>query len=160
MKFTRYPELPSLELVDTKNNIWELRENWISQLVNGKAVLIRKGLQTDGASIPRAFWRVIGHPFIGWLLPHAIAHDALYAGELCTRAEADKYLLESMILAGVAWWKRNAVWSAVRAGGWLVWARHKTDDVIATRKQCEMIDTAVLSMLLAAPHNSKPPTQH
>lgn len=141
MKPKFYPDLPKLDPISDKDETWSVCDNWVSQLVQGKAVVIRKGLVTDGASIPRFFWRFIGHPMMQWLLPHALPHDALYAAEALSRSECDDFLLTSMKLADVPWWKRNAIWSAVRLGGWAVWNKHTTDGVILSRKYCRVIDS-------------------
>ena len=141
MKIVFYPELPKMEKLTDGTENWSVCENWVSQLVEGKAVLVKKGMVTDGASIPRFFWRFIGHPLMGWILGHALPHDALYMAELMERDKCDKFLLNSMVLAGVPWWKRNAVWSAVRLGGSLVWMKHNIDNVIADRKYCVLIDS-------------------
>lgn len=133
MKAVFYPDLPKLDPHSLKDETWVVAEPWFSQLTEGKAVLVRRGFVTDGASIPRAFWRLIGHPMMKWLLPHALPHDALYAAELMSRKECDGFLLMSMKLAGVPWWKRNAIWSAVRIGGGAVWRRHTEKSVKEAR---------------------------
>ena len=141
MKPSFYPDLPKLDPLSAKDETWTVCECWVSQLVEGRAVVVRKGLVTDGASIPRFFWRLIGHPFSLWLLPHALAHDALYAGELMSRKDCDRYLLLSMELAGVSWWRRNAVWSAVRLGGWAVWRKHTEASIEQARNKAMVIDS-------------------
>lgn len=141
MKVSFYPELPKMEKLTDGTENWCICENWVSQLVKGHAVLIKKGTITDGASIPRFFWRFIGHPLMGWILGHALPHDGLYMAELAPRDWCDKWFLNSMALAGVPWWKRNAVWAAVRCGGGVVWMAHKHDDVEAARRQCSVVDS-------------------
>lgn len=74
------------------------------------------------ASIPQAFQ---------WLLPvndrhklAAVLHDYLYTVQPVSRARADALFLEAMESLGVSWWKRNAMYAGVRAGGWVAWDRN------------------------------------
>ena len=150
MKVVFYPDLPKLDPHSQKDETWLVAEPWLSQLVEGRAVLVRKDLETDGASIPRVFWRLIGHPMMQWLLPHALPHDALYAGELLSRKECDDFLLTSMQLAGVSWWRRNAIWSAVRLGGDSVWRRHTKESVEQARTKAMVIDSDIWQSLKRA----------
>ena len=48
-------------------------------------VRVRPGFRTDGASIPRLLWRVFGSPYDPDIFAAAIAHDALYRGEILPR---------------------------------------------------------------------------
>ena len=134
-----YPELPSLTPVPDTSANWTVDCHWRSQLVKGRAVLIERGFATDGASIPSWAWRVIGHPWSKDLLPHALAHDALYAGELLTREECDQWFLDSMALAGVSWVKRYAIYEAVRLGGGNVWRKHTAEGIAAARRDAQLV---------------------
>ena len=133
-----YPELPSLTPVPDMTDNWTVDCHWRSQLVKGRAVLIDRGFATDGASIPRIAWRLIGHPWSKDLLPHALAHDALYAGELLDRKACDRWFLDSMTLAGVGLVKRNAIYAAVRVGGGCVWSKHTAEGVAAARRDARL----------------------
>lgn len=141
-----YPDLPALLPLPDKTENWRLECHFLTPLVNGRAVLLRRGLVTDGASIPRLAWRVIGHPFSKDLLPHALGHDGLYAAELMPRSDGDDWFLTSMALAdsnfelGVSWTKRNAVWSAVRCGGSFVWDRHTDASIADARRYVTLLD--------------------
>jgi hypothetical protein len=78
------------------------------------------GFHTDGASIPRAFWSILGPH--GAYFGAAIIHDYLYtqAGEaryLLDRKEADVIFREAMFNAGVGA-HRNIMYAAVRMFGW------------------------------------------
>jgi hypothetical protein len=90
-----------------------------------------KGFITDGASIPRFFWRVIGGPF-GRYRTAAVPHDAAYRGELIVthlgrpiprlaRCTADEWFLDIMRYEGIAPWKRRVMWWAVRHFGGRSW---------------------------------------
>ena len=94
-----------------------------------------KGTLTDGASIPRLFWRVIGPPLHDEYAPAAVIHDSAYEGTLLwlvngepvsyTRDMADdlfRYLMEAI---GVPAWKRDMMWRAVRWFGRSAWKANR-----------------------------------
>lgn len=145
-KLTMAPEFPSATPLPNKSEEWRTDCHWLSPLINGKAVLIRRGFYTDWASIPRFAWRVIGHPTSKYLIGHALPHDALYAAELMPRDDCDEWFLTSMAKAAenypleVGWAKRNAIWSAVRVGGSFVWGKHKAAGIEAARKLVTLLD--------------------
>ena len=135
---TKFPNAPIIQGIT--NDKWVLRTDYVCAF-KGKIVTIREGFETDGASTPNTpmiRW-IIGHPFSLPLLPCALVHDALYAGELLPRNECDWLFLELMKRAKINWVKRNLVWSAVRAGGGIVWARHTIDSVLKARKFCSCV---------------------
>lgn len=91
-----------------------------------------KGTLTDGASIPRFFWRIIGPPMTGRYRKAAVIHDAGYSGSLqwnvegqptaYTRKAMDTLFLRLMKALGVPWWRRRLMHWAVRwfgKGNWL-----------------------------------------
>ena len=80
------------------------------------------GFQTDLASTPRALWWLI--PPFGRYLVAAIVHDYHYMHQDVTRREADAEFYRLMYWYGVAWWKRWAMWGAVRCFGWGPWRRN------------------------------------
>ena len=83
------------------------------------------GTITDLASVPRFFWRIF--PPFGNYSQAAIVHDHLYRSDPYNmkRAKADEIFLQAMRDLGVGWWKRNTIWSAVRAGGWKPWRAYR-----------------------------------
>ena len=91
--------------------------------VAGRTITIDSGFETDLASIPRSFHWLI--PVNGKHRLAAIVHDWLYAKApaWCTRKVADQVLLEAMKALGESWWRRTAMYTAVRAGGWLYWRK-------------------------------------
>lgn len=110
--------------------------HWQCTLINDAVLTVRRGFSFDGASIPRLFWRVAGHPFQMPLLVAATAHDAMYSAELFSRGECDRIFRELMRRAGINRVKRNAVYYAVRCGGWAVWRRHTPESVARARDFC------------------------
>ena len=92
-----------------------------------------KGTRTDGASIPRFFWRFIGPPMTGKYRRAAVIHDSGYSGSLqwhtedgliaYTRKATDKLFLRLMKALGVSLWRRQMMYYAVRwwgKGNWTV----------------------------------------
>jgi hypothetical protein len=128
-----FSDLPPLDPPAKADGEWTITEDWQTPVIRGVAISIRAGMRTDGASIPRIAWRLVGHPFQVPLLGPALGHDALYAAELVSREEADRWFLEAMQKAGINWGKRNAIWLAVRAGGGVVWRRHTMRSVARAR---------------------------
>lgn len=88
-------------------------------------IVLKKGFLSDGGSVPKACYSIVGHPFEGYL-PACAVHDLLYRkdnGYDLTRAEADMILRDLMADLGYSWAKRWAFWSSVRAGGWRSWQK-------------------------------------
>lgn len=81
-------------------------------------ITVPRFFTTDGASIPRIFWNVIG-PF-GDYFHAAVIHDFLYTrfNTEFTREESDFIFLEAMHAVGVPWYRRHTIHAAVRLFGW------------------------------------------
>lgn len=88
----------------------------------GRILGVPRGFVTDFASVPRLLWTLL--PPWGRYTAAAVVHDWLYFAQVTTRAEADWVFLELMRRGGVAWCVRWAMYSGVRAGGWVAWGRH------------------------------------
>ena len=91
-------------------------------------ITVRKDFVFDGASIPRIFWSLIGAPQAGKHAHASLIHDWLYVHKFVDgmdikvgRKWADDLMLTMMKEDGVAWWRRNAIHRAVRAGGGRAW---------------------------------------
>lgn len=84
-------------------------------------VTVKNGLLSNGASIPQAFWSIIGCPMGGKYVGSAIIHDALYGSHVLTREESDKLFIDMMEHNGVGKIKRNLMYWAVRVGGKAAW---------------------------------------
>jgi hypothetical protein len=90
---------------------------------SGYTIRVRAGYSTDGASIPRLAWRLIGHPW-GQYLPAAIVHDILYETEIWDREMADQCFRDLMQWLEVPAWRRALMYRAVRTFGGPTWAKH------------------------------------
>lgn len=78
------------------------------------------GFVTDGASIPRLLWTVVGHP-LGKYAQAAVLHDYLYYRNMYTRKKCDNIFLDGMKTLKVNYIKRYAMYYAVRAISWIPW---------------------------------------
>jgi len=86
---------------------------------------VRVGFMTDFASIPRLFWIVL--PKWGKYGNAAVVHDWLYWTQRRSRPSSDRILREGMEVLAVPGWQRLVIYWAVRAFGWLAWARNRWD---------------------------------
>ena len=115
-------QVPYLEhLLDGKRAI--LRTPYKYQMDSGEILYIPAGFYTDGASIPKAFWSIIGGPW-GKYLYAALPHDYGYYTQMHTREEVDRKFLIVMKELGVSWWKYGVMHRAVRDWGWIPWKNY------------------------------------
>ena len=93
-------------------------------------VVIPAGYQTDGASVPRAFYNIIAR--FTDALPAALVHDIRYdpaVGEdgykrrTMTRKQADREFYRNLRASGVSRRRAWAAYLAVRSGGRAPWNR-------------------------------------
>ena len=95
---------------------------------------VHQGFDFDGASVIRPLWSIVGSPMTDGYQRAACLHDALYASEYFDRDVCDKLFLEAMASDGVGYFKRHAMYLAVRSAGWMVWKNHKPEEVNAYRQ--------------------------
>lgn len=92
---------------------------------SGVIISIPSGYETDLASIPRMFWRVIAPFELSIAAP--LVHDYLYGNggvaqnQVLTREETDKLFLDIMEAEGVSWWRRKIAYRAVRMFAGFAW---------------------------------------
>lgn len=87
-----------------------------------KIVRLEVGMPTDGASIPRPLWAIVGAPLDGEYTFAAVLHDAIYRGQFEARAIGDCLFRLGIDYAGGI---SRVKWAAVRAFGWLPWSGSK-----------------------------------
>ena len=115
---------PHLEPVLEKN-YYELIEPWLVR-APGMDFTVPKGFIFDGASIPRALWRLCGSPYDAPRVIAALAHDFLYATHICTRKEADQIYRDMQIALGIAKYKARIEYRVLRIFGGIAWRKHGT----------------------------------
>jgi Protein of unknown function (DUF1353)/Bacterial SH3 domain len=79
----------------------------------GKRWETKAGLKTDGASIPRVLWSVIGSPFTGKYLPAAVIHDQFCESKYRSWEATHNVFYEAMMASGVNRTQGLIMWAAV-----------------------------------------------
>lgn len=95
-------------------------------------VVILPGYVFDGASIPRWAWSFVGAPFDPTLVFSACVHDwycehSHEAGDYQARVIGDAVFFKLLANAGVGYWRRVAMYLAVRFNSWNKYGRHVAD---------------------------------
>jgi hypothetical protein len=123
LELIQRPRVRELELA----HAWGMRVGAVSYVAPAEML-------TDGASIPRIFWRVIDPPMYSLLFLGAVIHDAAYGGILrasndeadwlpVERDEADELLAILGEWNGFPGWKCRAAYEAVHRFGAGPWER-------------------------------------
>lgn len=111
---------------------------------NGRNMIhmVATGTLTDGASIPRLLWPILGHPITHTNLKVGVIHDDGYHRQELSRKVCDSIFYYSILdcmpprdakgLAGVvkiALWEAKAwtMWLGVRNWGWIPWRHRKRE---------------------------------
>jgi len=101
-------------------DVWQLTEDLVYYVGfegSDEKIIVPKGFQSDGASVPRIVWPIVGHPFQGDYCAAAWIHDWIYGTHIYQRKPGDEIFLEGMEVLGCWWWKRNVMWCSVRQFG-------------------------------------------
>lgn len=107
---------------------WKLEEPFeyhIGHENSGEIVYVPEGFITDFASIPKIFYSLVGGP-TGRYTRAAVVHDYLYVRGTYSRKRTDEIFYEAMTILKVSYWKRKAMYFAVRLGGRTPWRRYRT----------------------------------
>lgn len=121
-KFNNVQFPDKLVLVHAGGSDWLVKDPYRC-IWDGGSITVPKGFSTDLSSIPRAFRSII--PVVGNQNGPSVIHDWCYVNQWRnSRADSDDLLLYGLEAAGVWWLRRNAMYLAVRAGGWTVWNNH------------------------------------
>lgn len=73
-----------------------------------------KGLEFDGASIPRALWSLTGDPFTGDYRDAAVFHDQAYKLRARPKSECDRMFYNAMRCSGVGAFRAKKMYWAVK----------------------------------------------
>lgn len=123
-------EMPDVRGV--KGSVVRLLRDWHVEgmLPDGRIFYIdvRAGFDFDGASIPRALWRVCGHPLEAPRIAAALAHDWIYASKMVPRADADLIYRTICRMVGISAFCRTVEYVALRWCGWVAWRGHTVGD--------------------------------
>jgi hypothetical protein len=113
-------------LEELGNGSWKLQD-YFSYENDSIQVAVKSDFVTDGASIPKVFWSVVGNPLENDLLKPAIIHDGLYNLMQLKRLECDKLLREMLLFNGTSKMKAYFIYYAVRLFGGSHWRKDTTD---------------------------------
>jgi hypothetical protein len=108
------------------SSFWKL-QNDFSYENDSVKITVKSGFLTDGASIPKAFWSIVGNPLESDLLKPAIIHDGLYTLMKLSRLESDNLLKEMLLFNGASKAKVFLVYYAVRLFGNSHWKKDTSD---------------------------------
>jgi hypothetical protein len=84
---------------------------------NGKRWVAAAGYETDGASIPRAFWTLVGGPFEGQYREAAVIHDQYCSTKTETWQATHRVFYDGMIASGVSPELAKTLYAGVLLGG-------------------------------------------
>ena len=83
----------------------------------GQVWVAPAGSRVNGASIPRAFWSIIGGPFEGKYRNASVLHDVAYEEQKVSPQEADLMFYNAMRCAGVGATKAKTMYYALLRHG-------------------------------------------
>lgn len=118
--------LTPLRSEDEDGRSWKLLEplRYYSKILD-RVIELPAGFVADSYSAP--------YDFVGsWIVRGldrrpAFVHDKLYSERATTRKQADDVLLEAMESVGISWWRRQAIYRAVRLGGAMYWSDEESE---------------------------------
>ena len=134
-------KIPEPALVaDPERDLYWLKEQYRIHLpIVDSTLEVDSGVYTDGASIPRPLWSVIGHPFSPKLIAPAFVHDMLYCSESFERDVCDKIFYE-LLLEDNFFIKSETIYLTVRTFGWITtWRGHTEESVADARTKVRII---------------------
>lgn len=124
MKF--YKTRPYIEFIkETENgDIVRLKRNMV-YFIGDKSIVVPKGFESDGASVPRLLWRSISPTIHPSTIAAAILHDWLYRKHLFgwNRYVADACFYSISRSDGLSWWRAALAWLGLRLFGWIAWRK-------------------------------------
>lgn len=83
----------------------------------GEVWIAPAGSRVNGASIPRAFWGVIGSPFTGKYRNASVLHDVAYTEQSRPSEDADRMFYNAMRCSGVGALTAKTMYYALRRHG-------------------------------------------
>lgn len=103
---------------DENGNVFTLKEpEGLTVIWKEKTIIVPCGFKSDGASVPRFFWRFVFPPGDTKALRAAFAHDFIYRThpEGWSKAEADQLFYDLLIADGVG---TVSAWCAYQGVNW------------------------------------------
>ena len=105
---------------DEMGNVYTLLEPIV---LKDYGITVPRGFNSDGASVPRFFWRVVFPPGDSKALRAAFVHDWLYRNHFTgwDREMADVLFFSLLISDGVSLFSAGLAFLGVRLFGWRSW---------------------------------------
>jgi len=107
-----------IHIEDSRGNVFTLLEPLYCE-----GVTVPAGFESDGASVPRFFWRVVFPPGDRRAIRAAFFHDYVYRTHPVgwTRTMADKAFFRVLLADGVGRFRARIAYLGVRWGGICSW---------------------------------------
>ena len=134
-------QMPHVQGVE--GSVYHLTRDWriSGMLPDGTVykITIRAGFEFDGCSIPRALWRLCGHPCEVPRVAAALAHDFLYRTHLCERDMADAIFRQICADVGIGKIRRNIEYGTLRVAGFVAWYGHTPGEQEAAQRMGSLV---------------------
>ena len=116
---------------DARGNVFRLLEP-----LETSDFTVPAGFESDGASVPRLFWRLVFPPTDTRALRAAVIHDYIYRmqPEGWDRRMADDLFFRLLVEDGVPAWRARLAWIGVRVGGGKAWEEARFERFAEARK--------------------------
>ncbi len=127
----------NLSIEPISKKLWRVNkafEYHVGSENSGEVIQVPEGYETDGISIPRFCWVIVGHPLSGEAVQASVIHDFLYQYGLYDQKRSDEIFLEALIVLKVSVWKRQIMFQALRMFGFVAWNNARKND----KKDIEM----------------------
>ena len=114
--------IKSEKLPKGKRRLLESFDYHVGSEDSKEIITVKKDFISDGATIPRILWPIIGHPWdeyeqAAWL------HDWIcsWLRHLYNRKEGELIMCEASGVLGVSFIKRKTMYAGLRTFGWYCW---------------------------------------
>lgn len=108
---------------DSGDELFYLCEDIIEKVTDDISITINKGYVSDGASVPRFFWRLLSPKINVTTLVPSLVHDRLYETQVVSREQADIYYYNALRRNGYPWWKSALTFWGLRLFGHSHWEK-------------------------------------
>jgi hypothetical protein len=127
--------LVSIHERDEQGNVFRLEEPFgLIVLWRERVLVVPKGFESDGASVPRAFWRVVFPSSDTQALRAAFAHDFVYRThpDGWTKRDADYMFCDLLVEDGIGTFRALLAYTGVWLFGWWSWIKGGREKCLKT----------------------------
>lgn len=127
--------IDSRKLPNGKRRLLTSFEYYVHSKYDNVVILVPAGFISDGATIPRFLWPIIGHPWddyeqAAWLHDYICKHMR----RTYNRKQGEKIMYDAMGALGVSKWKRKTMYRGLRMFGWYCWNKGKKNVAMAKKE--------------------------